>query len=103
MTLSAVQSSPRIENWFPADVYIRQVSTGEVRVHRSHEIVIDGHWSPFIWEDGNYSCDCNRSLFFNNIGFLDMSTDVKCTENLFRIDKIIHILTGEVIYEENSG
>jgi hypothetical protein len=18
---------------------------------------------PFIWEDGNYSCDCNRSLF----------------------------------------
>lgn len=22
---------------------------------------------PYIWDEGNYSCDCNRSLFINNV------------------------------------
>lgn len=94
-----------IETWFPADVYIRQVSTGEVRVYRSHEIAINGQWSPFIWEDGNLSCDCNRFLFFKTAGEEDISftMDIECTDGLFRIEKIIHVLTGEVIYEEVSN
>lgn len=27
-----------------------------------HEVSEKGE-VPFIWEDGNFSCDCNRSLF----------------------------------------
>jgi hypothetical protein len=23
-----------------------------------------GRWDLFMWQDGNYACDCNRSLFF---------------------------------------
>lgn len=26
--------------------------------------MVDGLFDPFMWEDGNYSCDCNRSRFF---------------------------------------
>jgi len=30
-------------------------------VHRDEET---GRWELFMWQDGNYACDCNRSLFF---------------------------------------
>lgn len=32
---------------------------------------------PFIWEDGNYSCDCNRSLFIQRCCDKDFS-DFPC-------------------------
>lgn len=31
----------------------------------------DGAW-PYIWTDGNYSCDCNRSLFIRQQITLDV-------------------------------
>ena len=41
-------------------VFIRNEATKEVRRH------LDPHpWDgDYIWADGNYSCDCNRHLFF---------------------------------------
>ena len=34
--------------------------TGEMRVYEDDG---DYNWE-FLWEEGNYSCDCNRHLFF---------------------------------------
>lgn len=31
----------------------------------------------FIWTDGNYSCDCNRALFIQRVGFPDFP-DMEC-------------------------
>lgn len=28
----------------------------------------DGEFSEYIWREGNYACDCNRSLFFQRAG-----------------------------------
>ncbi len=39
-------------------VTLKDSKTGEVKtIDRPGE-------DPYMWEDGNYSCDCNRSLFF---------------------------------------
>ena len=27
----------------------------------------EGYPNLYIWEDGNYSCDCNRSIFMYNL------------------------------------
>lgn len=41
-------------------VFIRKEATREVRKH-----VDSSPWDgDYIWADGNYSCDCNRHLFF---------------------------------------
>lgn len=41
-------------------VFIRKEATGEIRKH------VDSYpWTgDYMWADGNYSCDCNRHLFF---------------------------------------
>lgn len=36
-----------------------------------------GGWDTFMWEDGNYACDCNRSLFF-----LGLDGERPCGETL---------------------
>src|SRR4051812_5803648 len=43
-------------------ILLRNNDTGEERLY-----VDDGDWTEtteFTWVEGNYSCDCNRSLFF---------------------------------------
>ena len=47
-------------------VAITKIETGETRIHEdTYPYKID---SRFIWEEGNYSCDCNRNLFFERAG-----------------------------------
>ena len=41
-----------------AIVHIRRNSDGIVRSHPTD------WYGPYMWELGNYSCDCNRYLFF---------------------------------------
>lgn len=43
-------------------VHILDTTTGERRVYTD-----SGEWwatSDYMWTEGNYGCDCNRSLFF---------------------------------------
>lgn len=75
--------------------HIRKNETGEVRKY-----ITDGYYfdhedeiSTFIWEDGSYSCDCNRSIFFG-----DEKTE-ECSDGKYSVN--IEILdSGEVIYTE---
>lgn len=38
----------------------------------------------FMWEDGNYGCDCNRSLFFLGV---DLDECLPCGDGRFEILK----------------
>lgn len=42
------------------------------------------HHAEFIWEEGNFSCDCNRSIFINEIDntfpLMDCGDTIKLTE-----------------------
>ena len=49
---------------------IRDNKTGEIREYDTVEVLNDGQDYPsvFNWEENNFSCDCNRYLFFKYAG-----------------------------------
>lgn len=66
-------------------VYITKTQTGETREHKC-----DFEWndsSYFMWTEGNFSCDCNLSIFFYEN--TDDDPDQKCGNIDFKIEKIV--------------
>lgn len=86
----------------PIAVHLRHVPTGETRVYRTEEPEWEDGWSDFIWDEGNYSCDCNRWLFWERAAGRSPATDVPCSDGVYRVDRIVREDTGEVLYEEGS-
>jgi hypothetical protein len=93
----------------PCTVEIRYNPTGEIRsiqqeLNEQHEWVdpparmryLDEP-SCFIWEEGNYSCDCNRALFFHDRS--DEAWEQECNDVLYAV-RIIDNRTGKVVYDE---
>ena len=81
---------------FHYDVYLRNTQTGEFKVYRENygwNTPTDG---VFQWEQGNYSCDCNRSLFMYDH---EESKELPCSgkENVIVVDKLVVVETGEVV------
>jgi hypothetical protein len=63
----------------------------------------DGIAIPYIWEDGNFACDCNRALFWNRAQGIEIEEDPPCgplrgsgryAVRLTRLD------TGEILLDE---
>jgi hypothetical protein len=50
----------------------------------------------FMWSDGNYACDCNRSLFLYN---WDATRDIPCGNTIVYLSLKID---GEEIYSERD-
>jgi len=55
--------------------------------------------STCIWEDGNFSCDCNRYLFFQRQKGLQEEDDFECSDGKYSVC-IINPKTKEVLYDE---
>ena len=58
-------------------ITIRKNATGEIRTFEDNMSVWldDGIPNCFMWDEGNYSCDCNRFLFFERAGGLEPDWD----------------------------
>jgi hypothetical protein len=79
-------------------VHIRKNETGEVRLY-ADRLSLDEDGSPrvFIWEDGNYRCDCNRRLFFARAHGETEDHDAGCSETEYSVK----IMAGnECLYSE---
>ena len=66
------------------DVVMRDNQTDETKI-----VHLDLAWyehSPFMWEEGNFSCDCTRSLFFYNH---EESKEYPCGHDKISVIKII--------------
>ncbi len=89
-------------NFFSADVAIRRVEDGLVRIYRSdHETRDDeGRFNDYIWSEGNFACDCNRHDFFEEAAGGESHDDVPCSDGRFIIESITDALTGELLYYE---
>lgn len=87
--------------WVEVIVKIRENATGEVRECLSHEILERGNDYPssYIWEDGNFSCNCNRSLFFGRAGGEEEPMEADCGDGLYSV-QLRNKKTGEVYYDE---
>lgn len=57
---------------------------------------LDHTWyGPFAWEDGSFSCDCNRSLLmYPEQSFMHTG----CSGHIIVVGKIFH--KNELLYEE---
>jgi hypothetical protein len=55
----------------------------------------------FIWSDGNFSCDCNRALFFAR-AVDEPDPDLECGQSQYRVNWIRNDETGNIIYEEEA-
>ena len=89
--------------WVKCIAYIRNNETGEIR-HYKDDLIWDTENNcphTFIWEEGNYGCDCNRDLFFNYaIGKkYDEIKDKKCGHEKYDVN-LENPKTKEIIYRE---
>ena len=89
----------------PITVYLRDSRNGFTRAYKTstYESMFydDGTWNSFQWTEGNYECDCNRSLFlYDEVlgGEQQLECNSSC-ENIIKIDKIVLDETGKIIFE----
>ena len=78
------------------DVHLLETATGRRAVYRDEYA-----WREtleFQWSEGNYGCDCNRSLFFHRALNIDEPEDPACGENAFKVEKIVD-LDGKVLFD----
>jgi predicted dehydrogenase len=81
---------------------IRKNKTGEIREYKDE--LYWGNWyrseepSTFIWEDGNYSCDCNRYLFFQRVKN-ENEDNKKCGDELYSVN-LKNPKNNEIFYKE---
>lgn len=63
------EAFPETRPGIPATAYIRRNADGEVRPYSLDSMA--GFRGDFIWVDGNFACDCNRGMFFAQVGGVD--------------------------------
>lgn len=62
---------------------IRNNTTKEIRVH---EMDLEWHEaSYFWWDEGNFSCDCNREWEFQRAGGEPVSDDPECGDERYSV------------------
>ncbi len=87
--------------WVATVAEIRDNATGIVREYQDDAVLMNGDAEPsvFIWEDGNYSCDCNRRLFFARAAGEDEDWDSECSDGLYSV-RVRNKRSGRVFYSE---
>jgi len=82
------------------NVYIRKNNTKEIRKIEMNLYGFDSDTCPetWIWEEGNYSCDCNREIFFERAAGFEVE-EVECSHFKYSI-KLEDPKTGNIFYNE---
>jgi hypothetical protein len=87
----------------PVRVHLRKVSTGEVRVYDDSLYTTATYDGLFIWDEGNYACDCNRRLFWDQaVGVETPDGEDRCGGGAFVVDRIERIADGVIVYSETD-
>lgn len=89
--------------WVKIVAHIRNNKTGEIRVYKTEGIWDDEYneVSTYIWKDGNYSCDCNRKIFWGYAGNEDLWDDSPCGDGGFSV-KLENPQTGDIFHSEDK-
>lgn len=70
---------------------IKDIRTGEIRCCNTKIWETDGSPNPYIWEEGNYACDCNRHLFFERaIGNEPDDNELHCETDFYRVELFVN-------------
>lgn len=78
--------------WVPITARITSTKTGETRDYLTKLYTTVDYDGIFQWEEGNYSCDCNRYIFFENVigrTYQDITEEERpCSDGLFTVELI---------------
>jgi hypothetical protein len=74
--------------WVECIAEIRNNETGEIREYETEELLETFSATPSVsnWTEGNYSCDCNRKLFFQRAGNEKEDAIVECSHDKFSVN-----------------
>lgn len=75
-------------------VHLLDTVTGERAVHNAEGWDEEGEFADFIWRDGNWSCDCNRAVFFGH-------PDCECGDDRYVVEKIVRVSDGVTVYADD--
>ena len=82
---------------------IKDNQTGEIRMIDTQERLGEGDDYPgvFNWGENNYSCDCNRRIFFKRSKneLTDEDFAVECSDGKYSVN-LLNKKTGERYYKE---
>lgn len=79
--------------------YLTDLDTGETREWKIYDFeAAHLEESDFMWSEGNYSCNCNRALFFARAAGEEDPNDRECGDGAYSI--IILDGTGDVRYHD---
>jgi len=83
-------------------VFIRDNTTAEVRSLTDRDLWFaeDLEAAEFIWDMGNWSCDCNRGLFFAQAAG-DDDHESECGDERYTV--WIEDETGKRLYEDDDA
>jgi hypothetical protein len=62
--------------------------------------VKDFEFHEYIWSEGNFSCDCNRGIFFENCMDMDV-TENPCGNKRYYLR--VYDMYGDLLYSEREG
>ena len=76
------------------DVLIRKNSTGEIRRYRMEDCAWEkdsqeSGGTMWVWMEGNFSCDCNRELFFMRAAGEEDPENHDCGDSRFDLMEFI--------------
>jgi hypothetical protein len=88
--------------WVEIIARIHNNLTCETRDYHTDAILMDGEEEPntYIWEEGNFACDCNRHDFFQDADNEDR-TEGTCSDDKYTV-ALINPVNNRVFYDENE-
>lgn len=86
----------------PCAIEILDARTGETAAFFDQGSIWeeDGELNDYMWAEGNYSCDCNRALFWHRAQGIDISPDAVACSNDRYFAKATRLDTGEIVFDE---
>lgn len=82
----------------PATVHIQNNADGVIRTFRHEWWAEDPDVADYIWSEGNYACNCNRSLFFKRAGGETDPESDPCGHDGYKIQIVLD--DGTIVYDE---
>ena len=89
--------------WVKIVALIRKNETSEIREYKDEvwwdcNEPYDDYPNDFMWSEGNYSCDCNRYLFFQRAKGENEDND-ECGDDKYSVN-LKNPKNGEIFYRE---
>jgi hypothetical protein len=83
------------------NITLLDTTTQATQMYREEASYESYAFSPFNWEHGNYSCDCNRSLFFRRgMGEDPDVEEAECGDGRYIVLAAIGCTSGTLLYTE---